>query len=54
MKKILSKLAPLSLISIAVILTGCTQIDTGNVGVERTLGKVGKDALPPGVYFTAC
>ena len=29
-----------------------TQIDTGNVGVERTLGKVGTDALPPGVYFT--
>lgn len=53
MKKILSKFAPLSLISIAAILTGCTQIDTGNVGVERTLGKVGKDALPPGIYFTA-
>lgn len=33
-------------------LTACTQIDTGNVGVERTLGKVSDQALPPGVYFT--
>lgn len=36
----------------ALLLTGCSQIDTGNVGVERTLGKVGTDALPPDVYFT--
>jgi regulator of protease activity HflC (stomatin/prohibitin superfamily) len=34
------------------LLAACTQIDTGNVGVERTLGKVGTDAMPPGVYFT--
>ena len=33
-------------------LTACSQIDTGNVGVERTLGKVGTEALVPGVYFT--
>lgn len=33
-------------------LAGCTQIDTGNVGVERTLGKVGAEAMPPGIYFT--
>jgi len=45
MKKILIALA-------VVLLSACTQIDTGNVGVERTLGKVGAQALPPGVYFT--
>ncbi len=40
------------LLALAATLTACTQIDTGNVGVERTLGKVSPDALPPGVYFT--
>ncbi len=40
------------LLAAAATLTACTQIDTGNVGVERTLGKVSPDALPPGVYFT--
>lgn len=30
----------------------CSQIDTGNVGVESTLGQVKKESLPPGVYFT--
>ena len=39
---------PLAVLS----LTACSQIDTGNVGVERTLGKVGTEALAPGVYFT--
>ena len=33
-------------------LAGCTQIDTGNVGVERTLGNVKQETLPPGVYMT--
>ncbi|MBL8278767.1 MAG: hypothetical protein JNL93_18880 [Pelomonas sp.] len=36
----------------AALLAGCTQIDTGNVGVERTLGKVSAEALPPGIYMT--
>lgn len=36
----------------AVALSACTQIDTGSVGVERTLGKVADTSLPPGVYFT--
>jgi regulator of protease activity HflC (stomatin/prohibitin superfamily) len=40
------------LLTLAAALTACTQIDTGNVGVERTLGKVSPDALPPGIYFT--
>lgn len=36
----------------AALMTGCTQIDTGNIGVEKTLGQVNKDTLHPGVYFT--
>lgn len=31
---------------------GCSQIDTGNVGVESTLGQVKKEILAPGLYFT--
>lgn len=34
------------------LLAGCTRIDTGNVGVERTLGKVELNELPQGVYQT--
>ena len=55
MKTLLKKTTSLSVctaLAVIAILSGCTQIDTGNVGVERTLGKVGKDPLPPGVYFT--
>ena len=33
--------------------TACSQIDTGNVGVESSLGQFKTDVLPPGVYFTA-
>lgn len=40
------------LICLTSALAACSQIDTGNVGVERTLGKVSPEALPPGVYFT--
>ena len=40
------------LLSLIALLAGCTQIDTGNVGVERTLGKVSTEALPPGIYLT--
>ncbi len=40
------------LLTLASLLAGCTQIDTGNVGVERTLGKVSTEALPPGIYLT--
>lgn len=42
----------LFLLALASLLGACSQIDTGNVGVERTLGKVNGEALPPGVYFT--
>lgn len=46
MKKIFAAFAVLA------ALAGCSQIDTGNVGVESTLGQVKPDALPPGIYFT--
>ena len=36
----------------AIWLTACSQIDTGNVGVESTLGQVKKETLPSGMYFT--
>ncbi len=42
----------LALLALTALLAGCTQIDTGNVGVERTLGKVSNEALPPGIYLT--
>lgn len=45
MKKLLVILA-------AALLGACTQIDTGNVGVESTLGQVKQETLQPGVYFT--
>jgi regulator of protease activity HflC (stomatin/prohibitin superfamily) len=41
------------ILAAAVIFLGaCSQIDTGNVGVERTLGKVSETPLPQGLYFT--
>ncbi len=45
MKRILTIIA-------AASLAACTQIDTGNVGVEATLGQVKDETMPPGVYFT--
>lgn len=42
----------LLLLPIIFILGACTQIDTGNVGVESTLGQVKPEIMPPGVYFT--
>jgi hypothetical protein len=40
------------LAAVVTSLTACTQIDTGNVGVESTMGQVKKEIMPPGVYFT--
>lgn len=34
------------------LATGCTQIDTGNVGVAKTMGKYDPQERAPGVYFT--
>jgi regulator of protease activity HflC (stomatin/prohibitin superfamily) len=38
--------------ALGLLLGGCSQIDTGNVGVESTLGQVKAETMPPGVYFT--
>lgn len=48
MKKLFVILAALA----ALTLGGCSQIDTGNVGVEATMGQVKKEIMQPGVYFT--
>lgn len=42
----------LFVILFAALLSACTQIDTGNVGVESAFGQVKQETLPPGVYFT--
>lgn len=39
-------------LAIGVMAAGCTQIDSGNVGVERSFGKVSTDEKPQGVYLT--
>lgn len=41
------------ILAAAALLSACTQIDTGNVGVESTLGQVKPETMSPGVYFTA-
>lgn len=45
MKKLLSIIA-------LPFFAACSQIDTGNVGVESSLGQFKADELTPGVYFT--
>lgn len=34
------------------LMTACTQVDTGNVGVETSFGKVNPDSKPQGMYIT--
>ena len=36
----------------ATSLAACSQIDTGNMGVEATFGQIKEQPLVPGVYFT--
>lgn len=49
----MKKLLLLLIIPMLAILTGCTQIDTGNVGVESSLGQYKDVEMPSGVYFSA-
>lgn len=35
-----------------VAFSGCSRIETGNVGVEKTMGQVKNTEMPAGVYFT--
>lgn len=46
MKKIIA------LMLLALSLQACTIVNSGNVGVERSLGKVSLDELPQGQYMT--
>lgn len=41
------------LLLLAPLFVACTQIDTGNVGVESSLGQYKTEELAPGVYFSA-
>lgn len=41
-----------AVVAVMLLVAGCTQIDSGNVGVERWLGKVKDTPRPQGVYFT--
>lgn len=50
MRAILGVIAAIVLLVLS--LSSCTQIDTGNVGVESTMGQVKKEVMPPGIYFT--
>lgn len=50
MKKFNWKLAVVMGCLVATL--GCSRIDTGNVGVESTLGQVKSEELLPGVYVT--
>lgn len=40
------------ILALLAAVSGCTQIDTGNVGVESAMGQVKNEVLTPGVYFT--
>lgn len=48
MKRFLSAL----LLGLAVLATGCSQIDTGNVGVIKTSGQYKAEELDPGWHWT--
>lgn len=42
-----------TLLAVAIIaMTGCSQIDTGNVGISSVMGQVKPEVLGPGVYET--
>lgn len=49
----MNHLKSMLLAALVMLTAACTQIDTGNVGVESTFGQVKEDSLPPGVYMTA-
>lgn len=50
--RVLFLVAALAALVVAGNLAGCTQIDTGNVGIESTFGQVKEQSLTPGVYNT--
>lgn len=42
----------IAILAIALSAVGCSQIDTGNVGVQKTFGQVKQETLPPGFHVT--
>lgn len=50
MKRTLMRLV--GIVAMALAMVGCSQIDTGNVGVQKTFGQVKEQTLPPGFHFT--
>lgn len=48
----MKKIFLIASIIMSAALGGCSQIDTGNTGVESTFGQVKEQTLPPGIYFT--
>lgn len=53
MKKSIMRLgAILGIVAALAVSSGCSQIDTGNVGVVTSLGKVNPEELPQGVHIT--
>jgi regulator of protease activity HflC (stomatin/prohibitin superfamily) len=43
--------AVLALIAVAIALTSCGTVESGNVGVRTTLGKVNPEEVEPGIYL---
>ena len=43
--------AVLALLAVAIALTSCGTIESGNVGVRTTLGKVNPEEVEPGIYL---
>ena len=43
----------LALIAVAIGVTSCGTLESGNVGIRTTLGKVSSEELEAGVYFVA-
>lgn len=52
MSKFKSLLALAVLAVSAFAITGCSQIDSGNVGVVKTFGKINPEELPQGTHLT--
>lgn len=52
MKNHLRSLGVALAVAAAALMSACTRIDTGNVGVESTLGQVKAETLPAGNYLT--
>lgn len=48
----MKRITTLFVLAFSLLAGACTQIDTGNVGVESTMGQVKSEIMQPGVYFS--